>query len=597
MKKRDEKQMKENIYKDSSLSTTIDKIRGILSENEINVTEKPCEGFDGLYSVRLIIDGIGLGTNGKGMSKEIALASAYGELMERIQNYALYKFTYPTIFDTANTKFYYAPDETSVAFIQYPNYVKGFENAINLTNIFDMKKINNSYECNQDMFLCIPYVDYVSGATVYLPAKLIEHIYASNGMAAGNTYSEALVQSISEIFERYSNKIIGEGKHVPPDLPVEKINFSQDMLNVLDLIKRKGKYEITFKDCSLGMGLPVVGMYFVDKETGKYFFKFGAHPILSIAAERTITELFQGRKFINSNLWLKSFSFIESKDTGRNFEKIFRDGNGTYPYTIFGDESSYDLSESWFNDDSGVADNNVLLKFMLEIITRNNWSFFHRNVSFLGFPAVHGIIPEISYVNIIDENYIRKRHEFLNIKKSISTINSCDNNDLLSIIDFIDNNYYASHDTILPLVGLPLNEANIFSKTNNLYLKFLLYSKIKRFNEALECLDSFITFSNLSNSRNGTIYRCLRETIYALKIKNIPIKEVKKVLLKIFDNEIVDSSIEIVCFEKYLEDFHQLKCFDCDSCNYVDECRHHLIVKFHEKISAKYQEWMESSYD
>lgn len=588
--------MKENNYKDSTLSTTIDRIRGILSENEINVIEKINEGFSGVYSVRLIIEEIGLGTNGKGTSKEIALASAYGELMERIQNFALYKFTYPTIIDATNTQFHYAPDEISVSCIHYPSYIRAFGEAINLTDIVDLRMLNSPFENNQDMFLCIPYEDYVSESTVHLPSKLVEHIYVSNGMAAGNTYSEALVQSISEIFERYSNKIIGEGKHIPPDIPIDKINFSQDMLNILDLIKKKGNYEITFKDCSLGIGLPVVGMYFVDKGTGKYFVKFGAHPILSIAAERTITELFQGRKFINSNLWLKSFSFMECKDAARNFEKIFRDGNGMYPYTIWNEKSSYELSESWYNDNHNDVDNNIFLEFLIDIITKNNWKFYHRDVSFMGFPAVHGIIPEISYVNVIDDNYINKQKKFSDIRKSIVTLSSCGDNELLNVVRFIDENYYAPHDSILSLTGLPFSDTSIFSITNNLYFKFLLYSKVKRFKEALECLDNFIAVNNLSNSRSGVVYRCLREIIYAIRMRNIPQKEAKAVLLKNFESNIVDFSIEMVCNDKFLEDFHRLECFDCNSCNYTDECRHKSIAEFHKKISTKYSKWKENCY-
>lgn len=592
--------MVEKIYKDSPLSTTIEKIRNILFKNGISVTEKLSEGFEGVFSVRLIIDGIGLGTNGKGSSKEIALASAYGELMERIQNFALYKFTFPTVIEASNARFHYAPDEIKIPFDQYSSYIHNFRDAINITKICidDLKKLNPPYEREQDAFYCIPYMDYASDATVNLPAKLVEHIYASNGMSAGNTYAEALVQSISEIFERYSNKIIGGGKLVPPDLPIDRINFSQDMLNVLLKIKRKGNYEIIFKDCSLGMGLPVVGMYFIDKDTGKYFVKFGAHPILKIAAERTITELFQGRKFINSNLWLKSFTFAEIKNTEKNFEKIFRDGDGTYPYTIFESNFSYEPTESWFTDNSSDdLDNSVLLDFLFKIITKNNWHFLHRNVSFMRFPAVHAIIPEISFVNTIDENYVRKHSEFSNIKQNISTLNNCENDKLLGIINFINENYYASYDSILSLIILPLNETNIFSKTNSLYFRFLLYCKIKKYEEALACLDRFILDNNLSNSRNGTIIRCMREALYAIKIKNIGIQEAREILLSFYNESNVDIVLTMFCNENYIEEFHKLNCFNCNSCEYDCECRHPQIVKFHEKMAEKYLEWKVENND
>ena len=38
------------------------------------------------YSLRLVIEGTDIGTNGKGISKELATASAYAEFFERFQN-------------------------------------------------------------------------------------------------------------------------------------------------------------------------------------------------------------------------------------------------------------------------------------------------------------------------------------------------------------------------------------------------------------------------------------------------------------------------------------------------------------------------------
>ena len=40
-------------------------------------------------------------------------------------------------------------------------------------------------------------------STKYYDPRLLYRMSASNGLAAGNTYEEACVQGISEIFERY----------------------------------------------------------------------------------------------------------------------------------------------------------------------------------------------------------------------------------------------------------------------------------------------------------------------------------------------------------------------------------------------------------
>src|SRR5690606_27098979 len=56
---------------------------------------------------------------------------------------------------------------------------------------------------NVERGICsLPYDRQSDGKVVYLPSNLIENLYLSNGMAAGNTLAEAQVQCLSEIFER-----------------------------------------------------------------------------------------------------------------------------------------------------------------------------------------------------------------------------------------------------------------------------------------------------------------------------------------------------------------------------------------------------------
>jgi ribosomal protein S12 methylthiotransferase accessory factor len=52
--------------------------------------------------------------------------------------------------------------------------------------------------------------------TVKVPINFIAYINASNGMAAGNTIEEALIQASCEVFERYTQiQIIKPEKVVP----------------------------------------------------------------------------------------------------------------------------------------------------------------------------------------------------------------------------------------------------------------------------------------------------------------------------------------------------------------------------------------------
>jgi len=54
------------------------------------------------------------------------------------------------------------------------------------------------------------------GEVVYFPSNLIENLYLSNGMSAGNTLAEAQVQCLSEIFERAVKREIPDNVAIVP---------------------------------------------------------------------------------------------------------------------------------------------------------------------------------------------------------------------------------------------------------------------------------------------------------------------------------------------------------------------------------------------
>lgn len=581
--------MNKRLYKDSPISVTISNIKNILRDNNICVKEEMLEGFKGVFSVNLSIDELGVYVNGKGITAETAIASAYGEMIERIQNFALYKFTYPAVLESRPAGFMYAADEVSIPFIRHK--IDIFGSAIR-TETTKINKLLSNFEQSRGEVLCLPYINHNENETVYLSAKFVEHIYASNGMAAGNTLYEALVQSICEIFERFSNRCICFGDMIPPDIPIESIKFSRGISEVISEL-RKQNYDIYFKDCSLGLGLPVVGMFLVNRNTGKYFVKFGAHPILDVAAERTITELYQGRKHILSNFWMKNFTFDEIKDTQKNFKKIFRSGDGAYTYKLFSGDITYDLSDSWINtDELENTDNVFLFEYLMNIIKRNKWDFLYRDVSFLGFPSVHAIIPQISYVTIIDDEYIGRIIEYKKVSSSLSTLRSCTKSELLQIVKFIDENGYSTYDSLLPLIKIPSVYNDAIANTNNLYFKFLIYASIKENQKALEKLDEYIATNNLHNAQEATFFRCMREAFSAIKIKGLSIKSTTDVMNKVFSEKLVAEIVNIIESNNYFAQFNECELNLCTSCCYIDKCKCPQIMEFHKKISKKYLEWM-----
>ena len=108
-------------YKDNNPKQTIEQIKNILKSN--NIFTKETEWFNqcnDYYSLRLEVcnpetyESLEIGVNGKGTSEDFARASAYAELLERIQNSALFLTEFSQE-DKFHGGFYSSSDEIYVS--------------------------------------------------------------------------------------------------------------------------------------------------------------------------------------------------------------------------------------------------------------------------------------------------------------------------------------------------------------------------------------------------------------------------------------------------------------------------------------------------
>ena len=108
-------------YKQLTPEKTVAFLQSTLADMGVDVTEVwQEESSIGTYALRLIFNGTNIGTNGKGVSKAFAQASAYAELFERYQNDILG----PRVSFGNKFPFYIAPEEkilTSKEIVQDDN--------------------------------------------------------------------------------------------------------------------------------------------------------------------------------------------------------------------------------------------------------------------------------------------------------------------------------------------------------------------------------------------------------------------------------------------------------------------------------------------
>lgn len=392
--------MNYSIYKDDNTISTVERIQRILDNIGIEIEEafyafNMHSEFEPFTS-RIRLGGVNsIGTNGKGTTRENCRASAYSEFMERLENQSFPDSRLSLISD----KFYFAPDE-KIYDNKKNEYVKKYKKEELVSTLLP----NKNY---------VPYFNIKNNKISYIPA-LIKY-YGSNGMSAGNTPEEALVQGFSEVCERYAYKQVFLGNISMPDIPKKYYNNYDNINNLIKYAELCG-WEVSIKDASLGLGLPVVCTVYKNKSKKYFTYNFGSQPSLPVAIERTLTEFFQGGFDKLDNLKivdLKGFSKEDFKHIYPylNSENILLKTTGKFYNLFYKNDAKYKFSKnSWIKQDK-LYTNKELLKFITDSIKRiTDNDIYVRDVSFLDFPAYHIFIPDIS-----DDVYFNKKR--LNMHK------------------------------------------------------------------------------------------------------------------------------------------------------------------------------------
>lgn len=391
-------------YKDSSPIKTVERIRQILRENGLEPHETWYDsGVPYCYSNKINIPGFTFRSIGKGLSPELALASAYGEFIERLQLGLIYGPT--SLKDGDYVLESSAKDMRPAALLLsedralYEKLAQLHRERIGADTT--PERILAPYITDDGTVRVTPYLNLLDGKTAYLSTVLRKRLYGTNGCAAGNTPEEALVQAISEIIERnHQVRVVAEGIGLPeiPDRVLEQYPVSWQIIR---FVRDKG-CKILIKDASLGTGYPVICACVIDLETGRYHTHFGSHPVLEIAIERSLTESFQWRS-LGSIATNEDFLPKRDKTFSLNeFYSELRQSTGNKPTAFFFEDGQYS-----FDPNMGVhtCDNREMLRYCVDYFRQRNIPLLVRNCSCLGFPTYQVIAPGYSemYINRISE--------------------------------------------------------------------------------------------------------------------------------------------------------------------------------------------------
>lgn len=502
-------ELQERRYKEVTPEKTVDKLKEILKNLGIEIEEKWSEKSSvDTYSLRLCIKGTDIGQNGKGMTKEFAMASAYAEFFERLQN-GMFRFRMEK--PNAEIPFVNAPDEKKLDADELLNGKNSFFENILSANGKDnvslqekkdfIKKVlvEDSNTVKKQEYISLPYYSVKNNDIEYVPDKLFSYLYDTNGMCAGNSKEEALIEGLSEILERYSGIKIFKEKLTLPEIPMEYIEKFPKVKDMVEKLKDNEEYYFRLVDCSFGGKFPVAGLYIIEKNTGKFGFKMGAHPDYGIAMERCFTEAAQGRDIYEyAETCLFDFYTGEDENSRSLTEFIFAD-LASVPFQVIGDNADFEFTPM---PDVSNLDNKQILKDMVKTILNEGKDIMIRDVSVLGFPAFSIAIPGMSEVSFDSKaEYFNIFITMQELLKDIKSINTQNIKDVIKMMEIIVNEIgYEKMSILISLKDntlLPCERIGLGAK----YFLAICYIMDKQFHKAAKILEN-LTFLTDSLSEN-----------------------------------------------------------------------------------------------
>ena len=434
-------------------------------------------------------------TNGKGSTKESALCSALGEYIERMSCNFFYNDYYFGE-EIANSKFVHYPNEKWFKAGPDDALPEGLmdEKCLRLYNPDNELRASHLIDTNSghsERGICaLPFTRNSDLETVYFPSNLLENIFVSNGMSAGNNLYEAKVQCLSEIFERAVKRQIIEEEIVLPDVPRDVLAKYPSILAGIEELEKKG-FPVLIKDASLGGKFPVMCVALMNPKTGGVFASFGGHPSFEVALERSLTELLQGRSFEGLNDVPPPTFNSHALTEPSNFVLHFIDSTGAISWKFFSAKNDYEFCE-W--DFSGTTEEEN--ERLMTILANLGKEVYVATYEDFGATACRIVVPGYSEVYLAEDLIWDNTNQALLFRKDILNIHSLTHEELNDLLDRFEQVQLDHYTLISGLIGIQFDENSAWGKLDVGELKILIYLALKKYSEAKEVVDDFLNFND-----------------------------------------------------------------------------------------------------
>lgn len=530
--------------KDAALEDSIATMQHMLEKIGFNIIEQSwLNPVANIWSVHIRDkDCPLLFTNGKGTSKKAALASALGEFFERLSTHYFWADFYLGDEISNNNFIHYKQEkwfETNANGL-WPEDVlneelRDFYNPdgeLNASNLIDTNSANR-----QRGICCLPYECARTQESIYFPVNVIDNLYVSNGMSAGNIREEARVQALSEIFERYVKfKIIAEGLSLP-NVPDNVLNRYPKIQASIKELEEAG-FHLMVQDASLGCKYPVMVICLLNPNNQGVYASFGAHPKFEVALERCLTDLLQGRGLDALDSFAEAGFDLDEIASPHNLEKHFIDSSGIISWKFLNDKPDYEFSD-W--DKQGSSSSNTTKEFndLCELIHAEGNDIFISDHEELGVYCCRIVVPGMSEIYPADDLVWENNNAGIDIREAIlkenKTLEECE-----VLIEKLEDLNFDDQYPVSSLIGLAADKDSIFADLRIAELITLLALRIQDTERTQEGCEWLIHFKKIDQRRLKT-YQCINTVLQLDKMTKYA-----NALEKLYGREILNDALALI---------------------------------------------------
>jgi len=490
-------------------------------------------------------------TNGKGATREAALASALGEYFERLScNYFF-------------ADYFWGNTAAEDAFVHYPNErwfsLEGDEIPEGLLDEPTLHHYNFSGELTAPMLVdtnsgnarrgicAIPFERQRTGDQVWFPVNIIGNLYVSNGMSAGNTKWEARVQALSEIFERHiKNTIISSGISLP-SIPDEVVSRYPRIEAAIDALRSRG-FGVVVKDASLGGKFPLVNVTLLNPQNGGVCASFGAHPKFEVALERTVTELLQGRTLDQLDVFPAPSFDIQDVADQHNLETHFIDSSGIVVWDLLAGKSDYEYTE-WNIE----GDTKAEFDHLCHLIHRVDMDIYIADYEHLGIYSCRIVVPGMSEIYPVEDLVWDNNAAGVPFRRRCLHLPELDHAGYEALLEELEELSVDDQQPVAEFLGIVPDPGTPWQTLRMGELKGLLCLMIGDLENALAWVEWTLHFGHLSDERTA-LYRCLYQCLSFELDDERNLTSYEAVLRLAHKGEYVDRSLKMLVGESVLSD-------------------------------------------